>query len=145
MLSTLWVSCDLTIICVLFASCLIRTSKAVSAYIQDKACFGIVCGTLWSTFCMCCLQTQWCCGSAGEDLSLRCGAYVVPSTALLGPPPLLPRSADFFHQMASMAYGQHLVSYIAAFLNLLHTSQYCPASWLHTNRICVRHDLLSVH
>ncbi|KAL0052511.1 hypothetical protein WJX82_003263 [Trebouxia sp. C0006] len=45
---------------------------------------------------------------AGEDLSLRCGAYVVPSTALLGPPPLLPPSADFFHQMASMAYGCHI-------------------------------------
>lgn len=45
---------------------------------------------------------------AGEDLSLRCGAYVVPSTALLVPPPLLPPSADFFHQMASMAYGCHI-------------------------------------
>lgn len=45
---------------------------------------------------------------SGEDLSLRCTAYSVPSTALLAPPPFLPPSADFFHQMASMPYGCHI-------------------------------------
>ncbi len=56
---TLWFSCDLTIPCVQFASCLVWTPKAVIAYNQDKACFGMVCGTLWSTFCMHCLQPQF--------------------------------------------------------------------------------------
>lgn len=44
----------------------------------------------------------------GEDLSLRCTAYTVPSTALLAPPPLLPPPPHFFHQLASMPYGCHM-------------------------------------